>query len=491
MKHLPAYQQMPTGIMEVLQLFHFHKLRYILFKGEHIFEGQNKNLDILFETDEEYQEAARLLEQQGLVLRFSEKFERYKMMYCGFVSETFHSFHLHREIAWHGMKALDKEEVFRRKKILAPGIIVPGIEDSILIHAGHVLFENGAVRERELVYLRKFGEPGIDRQYIHRQLNKNHWNYGFQKVLEKALDKKKEDPSLATIKQFLIWSGKLGREPTTGAYVIWKALRKIFRPLDPRRKGCCLALIGVNGGGKTTLAKKTLEEYQEITQHLGKQQQYYYFGWHPEFPLTKLLSTINQKIKAVSFKEANLPPAESRYHQPPAESRYPQPPAEPRYHQPPRNYSLTQEFIFLYSWLEYLYRYCKNIYPSLRRGNLVITDRYFYDLYGQSIDGKNSLVLKLTLKLFPRPTSTFILDADTAVLQQREKTDKNNQDKNNFNEITKTKRAVFPATYLQTQRENYFFLAQQYNFPIIDTNTNNNIKDCCKTIIHQSWRKLV
>src|SRR3989344_6372117 len=144
-----AYRQTPLAIMNILKLFKQNQLNYILFKCDHIFEGKNKNLDILFKTNEEYRQAAQLLHQQGFVVRLSEQVERYKTMYCGLIAETMYSIHLHREIAWHGMIALDKQPVFQRAQQVHSLIIIPGKEDSILIHAAHVLFENFKVGERE------------------------------------------------------------------------------------------------------------------------------------------------------------------------------------------------------------------------------------------------------------------------------------------------------------------------------------------------------
>jgi len=111
-----SYQKTPLGIMQILEIFQKNSLKYILFKCEHIFEGQNKNLDILFETTEDYKQAATILESYGFVVRLSEKVEKYKTMYCGLIRGTIYSIHLHREVAWHGMKALDKKQLFANFK---------------------------------------------------------------------------------------------------------------------------------------------------------------------------------------------------------------------------------------------------------------------------------------------------------------------------------------------------------------------------------------
>ena len=47
------YKKTPKELMKVINLFGDNKLNYILFKCEHIFNGENKNLDIIFETNKD------------------------------------------------------------------------------------------------------------------------------------------------------------------------------------------------------------------------------------------------------------------------------------------------------------------------------------------------------------------------------------------------------------------------------------------------------
>ena len=93
----------PSEIMRIFCLFRQHHLSYNLFKCEHIFEGANKNLDILFETTRDYATASHLLEKEGYVLYLPERIEKYKKMYTLFRDGVATRIHLHREIAWHGI----------------------------------------------------------------------------------------------------------------------------------------------------------------------------------------------------------------------------------------------------------------------------------------------------------------------------------------------------------------------------------------------------
>jgi len=448
------YQNTPSGIIRILQLFQDNYLSYILFKCEHIFAGQNKNLDILFATEEDYATAARLLEEQGFAVWLSEKIEKYKIMYCGFVdvagSRTFHSIHLHREIAWHGMKALNKKMVFQRKRILTPFIIVPSLEDSLLIHTAHIVFENFKITEKEKKYFFVLN--------LQQQLKINNWEYGFWKVMSKG----SSESSISLLLIAQIWIRKLLKESATLWYITKKSFLKAGRFFSFKRKGLLISLVGVNGSGKTTTSKKILETYSPITSHLGKRQHYYYFGWHPEFFVTKAISSLFRKKEKKIFQELNVLKTAPRF-------------------------SLFQEILFLYIFLEFYYRYFKHVFPKLGKGDLVVTDRYFYDIYGQYPYAKNSLLLPHLIVLFPKPDFLYVLDAPLTELQKREKTNKHSSS------LETIPRSFFPAEYLQQQRDDYSALARYFKLDLVNTNslTFDSLSSTFSSIVHQTWIKLL
>jgi len=451
--NISTYKQTPEGTIYVLKLFQEKNLSYILFKCEHIFAGKNKNLDILFETEQDYHQAAQLLERYQFAVRLSEKIEKYKTMYCGFYRGIMYSIHLHREVAWHGLRALDKKPLFLRKKIVTPLIITPSLEDSILIHTAHIIFENFNITEKERFYLDQIDNPQLDKKYIAKQIARNHWRKGFKYII-----KQRNKPVLSKAKIARSWITKLFQEPATMFYLCTKISRRVLRAINPQRKGSLIAFIGVNGSGKSTLTKTMLESYQPVTTHLGLKQSYYYFGWKPTFPLTKFISGHLQRKDTKIFQELNLKSKIKRF-------------------------DLKQELLFLYLWFEFYYRYRKEILPLLRKRQLVVCDRYFYDLYGQYPYAKNSILIKPLLWLFPKPDFIYVLDVETAQLQKRHKTDKEQT------AIRSLKRNVFPVEYLQQQRRNFHFLARFLGSKII--NTNQSISLCTEEVMDETWKRLI
>ena len=232
----------------------------------------------------------------------------------------------------------------------------------------------------------------------------------------------------------------------------------LLRKVDFRRKGCLITLSGVNGSGKSTLSRRTLERYEELTKHLGVRPHYYYFGWKPEMPLTRLLSKLFKRRDNSLFKSIN-------------------------YREEIKRFDLFQELLFLYSFTEFYYRYMKNISTSLKRGELVITDRYFYDFYGQYPYAKNSLVLRRLLKLFPKPDFSYILDVELNTIINRKKVDENRK------EVDQIQREAMPAPYLKRQIENYSHLITLVKATRMEN--DGNLNENVWKIINGSWGKLI
>jgi thymidylate kinase len=455
------YKKTPKELMKVINLFGNNKLNYLLFKCEHIFNGENKNLDIIFETNQDYYQAAQLLEQSGFVLRFSEKFERYKTMYCKLIGKKMFSTHLHREIAWHGIKALNKKAVFERKKEVAQGIFIPSKEDSILIHAAHILFENFKITRKEKMWLDLINENGIEIKYIKKQLKKNYWKEGFREVIKINQER---NTQLKKSKIVYLWFKKIIFEPLTGLYLGRKLMRLLLRYPKLKRKGYLISFIGTNGTGKSTITKELLNDYSGVTKHLGIEGQYYYYGWNPTFFLTKLISNFLKNKNKKLFQETVLKKISDKN----------------------EKFSIKQEMLLLYQFVEFYYRYLIQVRSKLNKNDLVITDRYFYDIYGQYPYAKRSLVFPLLIKLFPKPDFTFLLDAKPEELQKRGKTNKRNQEM-----IEEIEREVLPLEYLRQQRNNYHALTKKRKeIHIIDT-TNKNINHNCKEIMKKTWKKII
>lgn len=438
------YKKTNPELYRIICLFYQNNLSYNLFKCEHIFAGENKNLDILFQNKKDYDTASQKLEEEGYILYMSEKVEKYKKMYILFREGIVYAIHIHREIAWHGVKVIDKRSIFARKRKLSEVIIVPSKEDSLRIHVAHVLFENFNIKNKEL-----FKDHNLDWSYIKEQTKRERW---FKELKEFLIYLKKNQK---ISKKFCLKAIIKKSTPFEKIYLLRKLISSLTRKVTLRRKGFLISLMGVNGAGKSTITKELMQHYLPLTNFLGIKQQSYYFGWKASSHFAKVGSKIGRRKDV--FKKVAL-------------------------NNPQQKTSLFQESLFIYNYIDYLYRYFFSIYPQLKKKKIIISDRYFYDLYGQYPAATKSKILQILIKIFPSPNQSFILDAPLEAISRRDKADYNLKEENG-------KRKIMNKDYLQGQRERFKILANEKGFRTIST--QKEIQECLRIIVDNSWRELI
>ena len=443
----------PFKIKEVIDLFYKNNLEFCLFKCEHVFNGQNKNLDILFRTNTDYNIASRLLKENEFELYLSEKVEKYKRMYVKFSVNEYTRIHLHREIAWHGLKIIPKKDIFLRIKNN-----LPSSEDQLLIHFAHCIFENFYFKDYQLKLIKDLLKKNLDWLYIKKKLKVYGWRKEFFYILS-CIKKNKQPSKKILMKQFV---KKALTSPHSYFFLLNKLFSIIIRNLNFRRKGCLITLIGVNGSGKTTLVDETIKIFSPLTNSINGSFGYY-FGYVPFTPWAKYLNQRNKLKKKELFKELIRDNKDKKN----------------------KKISYKEELFFMFNFIEYLFRYFFILYPKLVKNKLVITDRYFYDLYGQYTNSNKSKVLPILIKIFPRPNFVFILDSPINTIINR---DKNINVKNKSVKKSST-RKIHSVKYLEDQLKRYNFLTDKING--VRLNTTKNLYDNVNTIIEQSWKKLL
>ena len=127
-----------------------------------------------------------------------------------------------------------------------------------------------------------------------------------------------------------------------------------------------------------------------------------YFGWKPFLPTTKLLSFILKKRNyqiADKMNNKDNPKNKSKEHK----------------------FSLFQEIMLTYYYIEYLSRYFFQLkLPSLfKNQKIILADRYFYDMYTHYRYAEESFIFPTLLKIMPRPDVTFLLEVDIQTAKQR------------------------------------------------------------------------
>jgi len=367
---IPKIYKLPLTILKN------SKIDYVLFKQTEKYNAPIGGLDILFKNNADYKRALKLLQKNEYQSYLTEKNEPFKIMLVKYEKYFMTILHLHRRISWLGIKPLNQRKVVQRSKQLNSLIKIPSKEDQVLIHAAHILFENRNITSTEK---RIFKTKNLDYTYINSQLEKYGWKRNFYKLTNHHKLTLPIIPILNLRTQTLL---------------VKQVIQFFTKRISLKRKGALIALIGPNGAGKSTLAKQIVTEYNKLFDRLKLKANYFYFGWKPILPSTKLLQKLPRKNGMYyTATTENIP-----------------------------DFSMKYELFFIYLFIEYLITYLIKIYPRLHNRQLVICDRYFYHIYGQYPYVEKSKVMNLLLKLFPKPDIIFIIDTKIADLAKRRKT---------------------------------------------------------------------
>ena len=181
-------------------------------------------------------------------------------------------------------------------------------------------------------------------------------------------------------------------------YQTVKFLHSIFRnrARQCQRRGLLIAFVGMDGTGKTTFTRKAA--------NLSRMEGNPTIVINPKtyFILERLLSAVRRMKRTDSRGSVG-------YSGNPLLTVRPKP--------------LLLRLWPLIALLDFLLYYVLLIRPALSRGNVVVSDRYFYDrvigfqYYGYS----NNAITSLCYRLTPRPDLLFVLDAPPLVARIREK----------------------------------------------------------------------
>ena len=183
------------------------------------------------------------------------------------------------------------------------------------------------------------------------------------------------------------------------------------------RRGMLICFIGIDGSGKTTIAKH-LEEYLRKT---GKSCRYIWGGWRSfESPLFKPIAKLLRKN--LSILSNQHPEVKS-------------------------NLGVLSYFALL----DYILRVFPNLIFSLSRYEYVIMDRYIYDvIISFSLRREPSVPLFRKLSLFfPRPYKVFLIDVPEEIAYSR-------------------KDDIPSIKYIANQKNLYLEISKEEGFQIID-----------------------
>lgn len=162
-------------------------------------------------------------------------------------------------------------------------------------------------------------------------------------------------------------------------------INRYFKP-----GGICIAFLGTDGSGKTTI----INALPEVLKNTFDESQISYHHWRPGF-----LASPKGKNSG-SLKYTNEPHSQKLYS------------------------PLVSLIKFMYYNLDYVLGYLFNVRVSLAKNKLVIFDRYYYDYLLDKYRYRLNIpdwLIRSCICFIPKPKVVFLLTGDAEIIYQRKK----------------------------------------------------------------------
>jgi thymidylate kinase len=372
------------GYRSILGLLRKADVEYIILRYPHIVSRKLLDVDLLCKTQKDYQKSIQTLKQEGFIIIDKEKYRTFLAKKEG---NELLLFDIYREVSWLGWVVMHKKALFKRKKNLSNIITVCSDEDELLIYLAQALFKNNNLETYKLEVVTKILSKRLDWNYIMWQVRRFGWEIPLQRIIRKV--EKTHTQKLQLSHSFLIRTIiQCTFTRPLRVNIVFRAIRQLF----PQRRATTICLLGPDGSGKSTQAKSISKGVRSLFQELEVKTRQEYFGWKPFLPTTKLISKL--------FAKKDIKIVESM-------------------NQGGKSFSLIQEIMLFYYFIEYLAKYVWIIRPQLKKKRVILIDRYFYDMYAHYKYAQRSILFPLLLKLYPRPNYTFVLEVPKVILEKR------------------------------------------------------------------------
>jgi len=312
-------------------------------------------------------------------------------------------------LAYNGVFYLSALNILSRRKHLkaASGTFfyVPSDEDYFLELLLHSVLDKGKFKEKYLAILNRVKFEKLDIAYVERTLSELFGKYLSSRILEFSLNRQYE--SILKMKWAMVTA--LCQRNLANTFILIRNLlrirrinltniaRGILRFLNPFYKAPMISFVGVDGSGKTT----TANELCRILNDMGFRSRIFYLGIHkPTRPVRIILNIYNRLQKNESVRNQMSFRAECS-----------------KEGASDSNITVLLVLRNLLRLLDLYVRYLK-VLVVRKRGMVVITDRFFYDLMFDNIDRITAFLL---FRLFPKPDYLFYLYNDPEIICRRGK----------------------------------------------------------------------
>jgi len=307
---------------------------------------------------------------------------------------------LHERMIYRGYEFLDAGRVLNRRRTLA-GYDQLSLEDELLALLWHNVLGKEEIQAKHRDRLLALFAMSLDETYLH--------DHARQFGLDRLFAEIRQDF------QALLWEPKLVQQIKQRALKrlcckpFANALRRtrlnLLELLEGRlgaRRGALIAFIGPDGCGKSSITHALREEFRRAT--IATDIVYLGPWGQNQLPLHDLVRVFNLK--------PFLPEEKNGFAEKPPAARAPGLTKK-------LGLALRGSLFYAILALELWFRYCAMVLPRLRRGRIVLADRYIYDVL---VGYKNRplphfrRLREWLCRRYPRPDVTILLDAAPEII---------------------------------------------------------------------------
>jgi len=162
------------------EIDHKYSLRSFYLKSFRHYDFFDTNLDIVIFSDIKIY--LKILKENGFLFTFNLAQLREPLKTHYRHPEIPLTLHIHQQVSWNGIIALDKSEIFNAAQTLNIDNIeikIPNFEHSFLIMAAHCIFENYYLNIGEISYCKHLLSQNIDLIRLAEIAKQNNWEKSF------------------------------------------------------------------------------------------------------------------------------------------------------------------------------------------------------------------------------------------------------------------------------------------------------------------------
>jgi thymidylate kinase len=289
------------------------------------------------------------------------------------------------DLSWYEVPYVSGSQVLKRK-IRRDNLFVLSNDDNLIMLFVHSSL-NGIFKHQYVNAINSIQNSGrIDNEYVKRTLQ-SVWH---RKILKRVWDLvlNGEYQNIIKLRFYLVFSLLIKRRKNLFKFIRYLYITRIREKIRPMfSRTCLVGFMGVDGSGKTTAA----HGLHSILERNDVEASIIYMGRWCNHVLP--MASVSKKYGMTGNKAPKR-----------------------RQGIKFRTYCMLRDIAYLADmWLRYWVR----LYPKMKKGHTVITDRYAYDLL---LDPHCTTLCKVAVKkLFPKPRIVFFLNNEPEIIWERKR----------------------------------------------------------------------